>query len=154
MATGTHALIPLQVLKNGTILEARPIADKDHYTFGRSPTADFPLEHPSASRLHFVIQYNGATGEAFAYDASSTHGTFLNRNRLKPRVFAPLKCVTAYGSRVDAGSCLAMSSEFMSDTTVVVFLTLRLEIRSPETVLKRSAARRWLYCAANIHVFV
>lgn len=64
---------------------------KDHYIFGRSPTADFVLEHPSASRLHFVIQYNGASGESFIYDNTSTHGTFVNKSRLRARVYAPLK---------------------------------------------------------------
>lgn len=49
------------------------------------------LEHPSASRLHAVLQFKGAAGGAFLYDAGSAHGTFLNKRRLKPRVHAPIR---------------------------------------------------------------
>ena len=51
----------LEVLKGGVVLEARGVAAKGHYTFGRHPGADFVLEHPTASRLHAVLQYNGET---------------------------------------------------------------------------------------------
>jgi hypothetical protein len=44
----------------------------------------------SLSRLHAVIQYRG-DGDAFLYDGGSTHGTFLNKRRLKARVHAPLR---------------------------------------------------------------
>ena len=44
----------------------------------------------SLSRLHAVIQYRG-DGDAFLYDCGSTHGTFLNKRRLKARVHAPLR---------------------------------------------------------------
>jgi hypothetical protein len=42
----------LEVLKNGTLLEERPLQGLAIVTFGRSPTADVLLEHASASRLH------------------------------------------------------------------------------------------------------
>ncbi len=44
-------------MKSGQIIEKRSVADKAFYTFGRSPGCDFLLEHPSASRLHGVLQY-------------------------------------------------------------------------------------------------
>ena len=50
----------IEVMKNGIQLEKRDIARKDHYTFGRVPGSDFFLEHPSASRLHAVIQYKAS----------------------------------------------------------------------------------------------
>lgn len=53
--------------------------------------ADIVAEHPSASRLHAVIQFHADSGDAFLYDAASAHGTFLNRRRLKPGVHAPLR---------------------------------------------------------------
>jgi hypothetical protein len=40
------------VLKNGTLVDERPLQGQPCFTFGRSPTADVLLEHPSASRLH------------------------------------------------------------------------------------------------------
>ena len=84
-------------MKGGQITEARPTAEKDHYTFGRSPACDFLLEHPSASRLHAVLQFRGADAAAFLYDAGSAHGTLLNKRRLKPRTHAPLRSARALG---------------------------------------------------------
>lgn len=81
----------LEILKTGESLGVKQIAAKDHYTFGRSPTADFTLEHPTSSRLHAVLQYNGSTKEAFVYDCGSTHGTFINKNKLKPGVHVPVR---------------------------------------------------------------
>jgi hypothetical protein len=83
----------LEVIKSGTLVEERSITDKPFITFGRSPTADVLLEHPSASRLHAVLQFRGEDGKAFLYDCGSTHGTFINKQRLKPQAMAPLRCV-------------------------------------------------------------
>ncbi|GIL77354.1 hypothetical protein Vretimale_2815 [Volvox reticuliferus] len=80
----------LEVLKNGSIVETRAINSRPFYTFGRNPSADFILEHPSASRLHAVLQFNGETREAFIYDPGSTHGTFLNKQQIKSKVYVPL----------------------------------------------------------------
>lgn len=82
----------LEVLKSGTLLETRALTGQPFFTFGRSPTADVLLEHPSASRLHAVLQFKAGAAAAFLCDCGSTHGTFLNRNRLRPRALAPLRC--------------------------------------------------------------
>ena len=78
--------------------------------FGRLPICDIPLEHPSISRYHAVLQYRpsdapNATqdeerGEGsllslhapnetgfYVYDLNSTHGSFLNKSKLQPRVY-------------------------------------------------------------------
>ncbi|CAL8465521.1 g5057 [Coccomyxa elongata] len=81
----------LEVMKSGQIIEKRGVADKAFYTFGRSPGCDFLLEHPSASRLHGVLQYRQSDGHAFLYDAGSAHGTFLNKRQLKPKSHAALR---------------------------------------------------------------
>ncbi|KAL3145623.1 hypothetical protein ABBQ32_003168 [Trebouxia sp. C0010 RCD-2024] len=80
----------LETMKNGTVVEQSDINSRDHYTFGRNDTNDFKLEHPSISRLHAVLQFSAA-GESFLYDAGSAHGTFLNKQRLKPEVYAPIR---------------------------------------------------------------
>jgi len=46
----------LEVLKHGTLLGSQELNTQAFYTFGRSPTADVLLEHPTASRLHAVLQ--------------------------------------------------------------------------------------------------
>lgn len=80
----------LEVLREGVIVDQQDIHDQDHYTLGRHPSCDLTLEHPSVSRLHAVIQYHGGTSEAFLYDCGSTHGTFLNKNKIKAQVHVPL----------------------------------------------------------------
>lgn len=80
----------LETMKNGTLVELREVNTKGHYTFGRSDTNDFKLEHPSISRLHAVLQFS-ATGDSFLYDAGSAHGSFLNKQRLKPQVHVPVR---------------------------------------------------------------
>ena len=81
----------LEVMKAGQIIETRAVADKAFFTFGRSPGCDFLLEHPSASRLHAVLQYRESDGRAFLYDAGSAHGTFLNKRQLKPKSHTALR---------------------------------------------------------------
>jgi pSer/pThr/pTyr-binding forkhead associated (FHA) protein len=51
----------LEVLREGSLMHTKGVSEKDHYRFGRTPDCDVVLEHPSASRLHAVIQYNGDT---------------------------------------------------------------------------------------------
>ena len=80
----------LETMKNGTVVEQSTINTKNHYTFGRNEANDFRLEHPSISRLHAVLQFS-ADGESFLYDAASAHGTFLNKQRLKPEVHVPIR---------------------------------------------------------------
>ena len=77
-------------MKNGAVVEQRDVNSKGHYTFGRMETSDFKLEHPSISRLHAVLQFSAA-GESFLYDSGSAHGTFLNKQRLKPQLHVPVR---------------------------------------------------------------
>ena len=59
---------------------------------GRSCHApQVPLEHPSISRLHAVLQFRGRDSAAFLYDAGSSHGSFLNKQRLPPHSHSPLR---------------------------------------------------------------
>lgn len=78
-------------MKNGQIIDTFDLAKKGCFKFGRSPACDVVLEHPSASRLHAVIQFRGENGQPYLYDAGSVHGVFVNKRRIKPKVYAPLK---------------------------------------------------------------
>jgi hypothetical protein len=78
--------VSLDVMKTGTIVDAFVLsAERSFTTFGRNKGADVIVEHPSASRLHAVLQFRGR--QAFLVDCGSTHGTFLNRRTLRPGLF-------------------------------------------------------------------
>ncbi|PVU94613.1 hypothetical protein BB561_002395 [Smittium simulii] len=73
------------VLKNGSLLETLAISiEQDYFVVGRLPNCDFPLDHPSISRYHAVIQFC-KNEQAFIYDLGSTHKTFINKKELSPR---------------------------------------------------------------------
>lgn len=52
------------------------------------------LHHRTAPEPQ-VLQYNGSTGQAYLYDNASTHGTVVNKQRIKPHVHVPLRWVPA-----------------------------------------------------------
>ena len=83
----------MEVLKAGTLAGSQCLEGQPFCTFGRHPECDFVLEHPSASRLHAVLQFKPTAGggEAFVWDAGSTHGTFVNKRPVNARVFVPLR---------------------------------------------------------------
>ncbi|CAE1283647.1 unnamed protein product [Acanthosepion pharaonis] len=72
------------VLKNGSIVDNVDLNDKSYYIFGRLPTCDVTLEHPSLSRYHACIQNCATPTERYEagwylYDLDSTHGTWINK---------------------------------------------------------------------------
>lgn len=79
----------LEVLKDGSIIDQFDVFEKGAYMFGRVDLCDFVLEHPTISRFHAVLQFN-KSGGAFLYDLSSTHGTFINKNQIKKKVYMEL----------------------------------------------------------------
>ncbi|XP_065346068.1 kanadaptin [Cloeon dipterum] len=85
-----------EILKNGTIVEQIALNTKSFYVFGRLSNCDIQMNHPSTSRYHAVLQYRSES-EAdnpkgfYIYDLKSTHGTFMNKQKLKPEVFAPVR---------------------------------------------------------------
>ncbi|XP_059293826.1 uncharacterized protein LOC132046982 [Lycium ferocissimum] len=79
----------LEVLKDGSIIDKFDVHKKGAYMFGRVDLCDFVLEHPTISRFHAVLQFKG-NGDAYVYDIGSTHGTFINKNEVKKRVFVEL----------------------------------------------------------------
>lgn len=79
----------LEVLKEGSIVDQLHVYEKGAYMFGRVDLCDFALEHPTISRFHAVLQFK-RSGGAYLYDLGSTHGTFVNKNQVKPKVFVDL----------------------------------------------------------------
>ena len=79
----------LEVLKDGAIVDV-----VDCRGAVASPSAAPPTTTWSSStrprRLHAVLQFSEGGDEIFLYDAGSTHGTFVNRRKLKSRVHAPV----------------------------------------------------------------
>ena len=55
--------------------------------------ADIPLDHPSCSSQHAVIQFRLHEKQARPYlmDLGSTNGTLLNGSTMKPKVYVELK---------------------------------------------------------------
>ncbi|CAI9758723.1 unnamed protein product [Fraxinus pennsylvanica] len=79
----------IEVLKDGSTIEQFHVNKKGAYMFGRVDICDFTLEHPTISRFHAVVQFK-SNGEAYLYDLGSTHGTFINKNQVKKRVYVDL----------------------------------------------------------------
>ncbi|GAB4828013.1 hypothetical protein Ancab_034900 [Ancistrocladus abbreviatus] len=79
----------LEVLKDGSIIDQLNVNEKGAYMFGRVDLCDFVLEHPTISRFHAVLQFKGS-GEAYLYDTGSTHGTSINKNQVKKKVYVDL----------------------------------------------------------------
>ncbi|KAG6396135.1 hypothetical protein SASPL_142276 [Salvia splendens] len=92
----------LEVLKDGAIIDrydefvlsyASAVSNFRHekgaYMFGRVDICDFVLEHPTISRFHAVLQFKSDRG-VYLYDLGSTHGTFINKNQVKKRIYVDL----------------------------------------------------------------
>lgn len=86
----------MEVLRNGSIIDNVYLSNRAYTVFGRSPDSDIVLEHPTISRYHAIIQYkadfeNNLAKGLYIYDCGSTHGTFINKKRIDPKVYTRLK---------------------------------------------------------------
>lgn len=96
----TRVPYSFELLKSGAILDTIPLTLQSYFVVGRLPVCDVSLEHPSISRYHAVVQYRGLAGKEgavgeeegfYAYDLGSTHGTFVNKNKIPPKTYIRLK---------------------------------------------------------------
>ncbi|GAX74839.1 hypothetical protein CEUSTIGMA_g2285.t1 [Chlamydomonas eustigma] len=83
-STPTHGA-HLKIVKDGTILHSLPL-DKVATVFGRHISADVVCDHPSLSRLHAAVCFQGMTGKCMVLDLGSTHGTYVNGERVEQAV--------------------------------------------------------------------
>ncbi|CDW52095.1 FHA and dsrm domain containing protein [Trichuris trichiura] len=84
-----------EVLKNGCIISKLSLMNASHLIFGRANNVDVHLEHPTISRHHAACQYR-ALGEPYdigwyIFDIGSTHGTFVNKEKIPPYMYVRLK---------------------------------------------------------------
>ncbi|KAK3608661.1 hypothetical protein CHS0354_042673 [Potamilus streckersoni] len=85
-----------EIIKNGAVTGTVEMNDKAFYIFGRLPSCDVQMEHPSLSRYHAIVQYCASPmGEYekgwYLYDLDSTHGTWINKYKVKSNVYQRLR---------------------------------------------------------------
>ncbi|KAK9461357.1 SMAD/FHA domain-containing protein [Lipomyces oligophaga] len=94
----------LYVFRKGEIIDDYTLDQQSAYLLGRDRTVvDIPLDHPSCSKQHAVLQYRmvveevGFLGEkqdrigAFIYDLGSSNGTKLNKRKIEPKKYVEVK---------------------------------------------------------------
>ncbi|KAJ0182875.1 hypothetical protein K1T71_000851 [Dendrolimus kikuchii] len=87
----------LEVLKSGMIVDTVDLCNRPYYVFGRLANCDIIMAHPTISRHHAVLQYKAFAEEGepspgwYLQDLGSTHGTQLNRERLKPCLYVRVR---------------------------------------------------------------
>ncbi|XP_030074858.1 smad nuclear-interacting protein 1 [Microcaecilia unicolor] len=93
----------LYPFKNDEILPVMYIHRQSAYLLGRQRRiADIPIDHPSCSKQHAVLQYrlveynraDGTTGrrvKPYIIDLGSGNGTYLNNQRIEPQRYYELK---------------------------------------------------------------
>ncbi|XP_034660724.1 kanadaptin [Drosophila subobscura] len=103
-----------EVLKSGQIIdEVRQLQQQAIWTFGRLPENDVSAAHPTISRFHAVLQYKPKASHDhhyeddehhsekpakperpegwYIYDLDSTHGTYLNKQRVPSKVYIRMR---------------------------------------------------------------
>ena len=82
-AAPTQGGAKLTVEKAGEAVETLAVGEHSMYTFGRSLTCDFQIEHPSASRMHAALCHH-EKGGLYLIDLKSAHCTYVDKKPLKP----------------------------------------------------------------------
>jgi smad nuclear-interacting protein 1 len=90
----TEKMYRLYVFKNGEQVDVYHLHRQTHFLFGRNrAVVHVPVDHPSCSSQHAVIQYRNVNNVTRPYviDLESTNGTFLNGERLECARYYELK---------------------------------------------------------------
>ncbi|KAI8895207.1 hypothetical protein BC833DRAFT_602094 [Globomyces pollinis-pini] len=78
-----------EIIRQGSSLGTSDTLSKSKFIVGRLPFCDIPLDHPSISRYHAIIQFK--SDECFIYDLGSSHGTFLNKSEIAKRKYIQIR---------------------------------------------------------------
>lgn len=84
-------------MKSGVSLKTIPLDQRSFYCFGRLDNCHVVMAHPTISRFHAVLQFRStfsADDERkgfYLYDLGSTHGTFLNKERITPKTYVKIQ---------------------------------------------------------------
>ncbi|KAJ2781063.1 hypothetical protein H4R18_003110 [Coemansia javaensis] len=84
----------IYVFKDGKDTDMHHIDTASAFLFGRDRrVADIPIDHPSCSSQHAVLQYRHVAGVTKPYliDLASTNGTFLNGDQIPAQRFVELQ---------------------------------------------------------------
>ncbi|VVC36302.1 Hypothetical protein CINCED_3A018532 [Cinara cedri] len=140
----------LEELKSGVILSTIQLENRSFHCFGRLSNCHITMAHPTISRFHAILQYRSTFSTSdenrgfYLYDLDSTHGTFLNRLRIKPKTYIKVHV----GHLISFGGSTRMyllqgppgDEEIESELTVTELKTKRLaelEQRKRELDLQR-----------------
>lgn len=88
-----HVKFFVEELKSGQIVNTIDLSARSFYCVGRERNTHLNLLHPTVSRYHAILQYKSTFDEKdpsrgfYVYDLGSTHGTFLNRSKIKPKMY-------------------------------------------------------------------
>jgi len=82
----------LTILKDGIVKDTVNLMTNSRFTFGRHDRCSVLVEHPSCSRYHAALQYCLVEKDIrkkgfYLYDMGSTHGTYLNKQKVKAKVY-------------------------------------------------------------------
>lgn len=84
-------------MKSGVSLRMIPLDQKSFYSFGRLENCHIVMAHPTISRYHAILQFRSTFSDNddrkgfYLFDLGSTHGTFLNKERIVPRTYVKVQ---------------------------------------------------------------
>lgn len=98
MSSESSSLDPNKKKDDDDLIDTYHISRQSSYLFGREhKVADIPVDHPSLSKQHAVLQYRALPSKSklqckpYLMDLESTNGTFINGVRLEPARYYELR---------------------------------------------------------------
>ena len=82
------------VFKGDESLPVMHLHRQSAYLIGKDrKIADIPVDHPSCSRQHAVLQYRMVHNKVIPYviDLNSSNGTYLNNQKIEPQRYVELR---------------------------------------------------------------